>query len=281
MLALTKIKKDMEFNRNFSSLLDVLKAIAASQFQTLEKKLKIFPQFDPILQSYFDSIDPNDWHHPFLELRPGPLAVVAVTSDQGLLGGMNLRVVTTAVNRMQSKKDELIVVGERGQNYARDLLGHFTAFPGIRDDQRGAQAAELRNYLFRKAQEGKITGVLAVYPRALTLIHHRVDTVTLLPFSMEQKPVSEPVPFQSIIFESSVDSLLEYLIFLSVGQKLSEIFGLSRLAELAARYTHLEEGSQRITELNQKLKLRYFRLRHEVIDQSMRELSSARALYAR
>lgn len=280
MLAVTKIKKDMEFNRNFSSLLDVLKAIAASQFQALEKKLKIFPEFDPILESFFEIID-RESRHPFLETRPGPLTVVAVTSDQGLLGGMNLRVVTTAVNMMQSKKDELIVVGERGQNYARDLSGHFTAFPGIRDDQQGAQAAALRNYLFQKAHEGKVTAIRVVHPHARTLVHHRVDTVTLLPFSVDEKQRPEQVPPQTVIFESSVSSILEYLIFLAIGRKLSEIFSLSRLAELAARYTHLEEGSQKVQELNQKLKLRYFRLRHEAVDQSMRELFSARALYAR
>jgi F0F1-type ATP synthase gamma subunit len=55
---------------------------------------------------------------------------------------------------------------------------------------------------------------------------------------------------------------------------------MSRLAEMGARFTHLEEATQKIQELNQKLRLQYFKFRHEVIDQNMRELFAARALYA-
>lgn len=281
MLAITKIKKDMEFNRNFSSLAEALKVLAISQFQALEKKLTVFAAFDPILQSFLGMIPTEEWRHPFLETRPGPAALVAVTSDQGLLGGLNLRVVTAAVNLMQSKKDALIVVGERGQSYARDLWGNFTAFPGIQDEQREAQATALRNYLFHKAQEEKITSVRIVYPRALSLVHHRIEVAPLLPFSMDPGPAPEASSFQSVILESPAEALLGYLIFLSAGRKINEIFGLSRLAELAARYSHMEEASQRIQELNQRLRLRYFRLRHETIDQSMREIFSARATHAK
>ena len=80
----------------------------------------------------------------------------------------------------------------------------------------------------------------------------------------------------NVILESSFGSMVEYLAFLLIGRKLGDIFGLSRLAEVGARYVHLEGSGQRLEEMTKKLKLKYFRLRHEVIDQSMRELFSAR-----
>ncbi|MBN3039091.1 MAG: F0F1 ATP synthase subunit gamma, partial [Candidatus Omnitrophica bacterium] len=73
---------------------------------------------------------------------------------------------------------------------------------------------------------------------------------------------------------------IEYLIYLLLGQKLYEIFGWSRLAELAARFVHLEESTQKLKELNEKLKLEYFRIRHELVDRNMRELFAARALFS-
>ena len=75
-------------------------------------------------------------------------------------------------------------------------------------------------------------------------------------------------------------ALAEYLIYLLFGQKLFEILQFSRLAEFAARTVHLEESSEKIKTIDDKLQLKYFRARHEVIDQQMRELFSARALYA-
>jgi len=59
-----------------------------------------------------------------------------------------------------------------------------------------------------------------------------------------------------------------------------EIFGLSRLAEFAARFVHLEESSQKLKDMDGKLQQEYFRVRHELIDRNMRELFSARLLYA-
>jgi F0F1-type ATP synthase gamma subunit len=69
------------------------------------------------------------------------------------------------------------------------------------------------------------------------------------------------------------------LLYLFIGQKIYEILGLSRLAEYAARYIHLEESTDKITEDIKKLKLKYFKIRHEIIDQQMRELSAAKAIF--
>jgi len=53
----------------------------------------------------------------------------------------------------------------------------------------------------------------------------------------------------------------------------------AKLAELAARFMHLEESSHRLEEVDKKLKLKYFRTRHELTDMSMREIFSARMIH--
>src|SRR3989338_1936816 len=282
MQILGKVKKDIEFNKNFRSLLEVLKSIAVSQFHFLEKELKVFEKYEQVVLDFFASVDISQMEHPFLKPGDRPRTVVAVTSDQGLLGGLNMRVVSTAVSLMQSEREELVVIGDRGRIYARDKRVSFTAFPGIRDEVQQAQAMELRNYLFKRAIEGKIGALAVVYPRALSLVNQRVEMVKLLPYSKDQATSEEGprVHFSQMILESTPEGVLEYLVYLLIGHKLKEVFSRSRLAELAARYMHLEESSQKIQDLTKSLKLKYFRLRHEMIDQSMRELFSARSIYA-
>ena len=56
---------------------------------------------------------------------------------------------------------------------------------------------------------------------------------------------------------------------------------MSRLAELAARSVHLEGSTQELQRRGKKLHQQYFRRRHEVIDNSMRELFAARSLYGK
>ena len=71
-----------------------------------------------------------------------------------------------------------------------------------------------------------------------------------------------------------------YLVYLLMAQRLFEILQFARLAEYAARTTHLEESSDKIKEIDKKLQLKYFRARHEIIDQQMRELFTVRSLYS-
>jgi len=324
MLALTKVKKEIEFNQDFRSLIEVLKSMAVAQFHVLEKKLWLYQEFDQVLDEFFQSLDLKTLQHRFLVSGTGdsPGVVVAVTSDQGLLGGLNLRVVTTAmgflqtapgeidfegkaseatpigeenaagginlqiVNKaahsMRSERDELVVVGERGQIYARERRIPFTSFPGIQDEKQEEQVKTLQHYLFKRLMEGHSGALRIVHPQSLSLVNQRIEEIPILPYS---KPLKEGKPslagdLSEMLLESSRGKMLEYLTFVLIGHKLKQVFSLSRIAELGARYLHLEESSQRIQEMNQKLKLRYFRLRHEIIDQSIRELFSARSLYA-
>lgn len=323
MLALTKVKKEIEFNQDFRSLIEVLKAMAVAQFHVLEKKLRLYQEFDQILDEFFQSLDLKTLRHRFLDPDNSPGAVLAVTSDQGLLGGLNLRVVTTAMGFLQSApgeidfkeeetseatsqaeenatgginlqvmdkavhflksgRDELIIVGERGQIYARERQILFTSFPGIQDEKQEEQVRTLQLYLFKRVMEGRSGALRIVYPKSLSLVNQRIEEIPILPYSKDfREEKSSPLgDLSEMLLESSRGKMLEYLAFVLIGHKLKQVFSLSRIAELGARYLHLEESSQRIQEMNQKLKLRYFRLRHEIIDQSIRELFSARSLYA-
>ena len=280
MLELTKVKKNIEFNERFKSVLEVMKTIAVSQFHMLERKLNIFEPFDNRLQDFFDSIDTNQISHPFLEGGDEGKAVVAITSDQGLLGGLNTRVVSSAIDLIRPSRDHLIIVGEQGKTFARNGKIPFTAFPGIQDFERHRQALAVRNYLFDKIQTRKFKGIQVVFPHALSLVNQRIEVATLLPLPRETSAAAADINLSETILESSLTHMLEFLAYLRVGLRLDDIFGMSRVAEMAARYMRLEESTQKIQEMNRKLKLQYFRLRHASIDQSMRELFSARALYA-
>ena len=80
-----------------------------------------------------------------------------------------------------------------------------------------------------------------------------------------------------MILESTPEAIIEYLVYLWIGQKIFEVFGMSRLAEVAARFMHAEDSSVRIREINSQLRLEYVRAHHEMVDQQMRELFAARA----
>lgn len=284
MPAATHIKKTIDFNRGFRALLEVLKLVAVSEYHALERKLKTFEELQEVFAEFFSCIDVEGIDHPFTNPRGKPPAVVAVTSDAGLLGGINNQVVTRAIEMVrETGGGPLVIVGERGTPYAQDANVPYKFFPGVVDARRFEQACDLRDALVEMLISGKAGGLRIVYPRAHSFVVHRVEVVTLLPF---KQPVAADAPVKTIpapagkddefIFESEAAKVAEYLIFILIAQRIYEIFGLSRVCEQAARYLHLEESCNKILEMNKKLLLVYFKRRHEVIDANMRELFSAR-----
>lgn len=287
MLPAIHIKRTIDFNKGFRSLLEVLKLVAVSEYHNLEHKLRTFERLQSVLGEFFRCIDTAKINHPFLNPGGRPTAVLAVTSDAGLLGGINMQVVSKAVNLVHETQGRLIVIGERGVVYALDSGLPFTHFPGIIDNQRYAQACEIRDYLTQKVMSGEYGGLKVVYPRAHSFVIHRVEVETFIPFALPEgtevakTSADTHEASKEIIFESTPSEVIEYLAYIIFGQRLYEIFGFSRVCEQAARYLHLEESCNKISEMNKKLLLQYFRRRHEIIDSNMRELFSARSIYAK
>ncbi|MBU1913272.1 MAG: F0F1 ATP synthase subunit gamma [Candidatus Omnitrophica bacterium] len=280
MKTLSNIKKDMEFNNGLSSLVETLKTISVAQFRALEQKIKAYKKFDETFEFFLKFIDLTKINHPFLKPSNKLQIVIAVTSDSGLLGGLNMMVVNIAIQQLKQIPGKLVIVGERGKVYAREANTPFTAFSGIKDEERYIQAIQLRNYVLGKVYENSVGYLKVVYSHPVSLTVQEVRVVSFLPFSEKPKDTKAAKEiFSEVIFESDPGDIVEYLLYLYMGQKLYEIFGLSRLAEFAARFMHLEESSQRLKDMDKKVRLEYFRVRHELIDRNMRELFSARLLF--
>ena len=292
MQAISIIKKDREFYKNLGVLVEALKGIAISQFQALEKKIVSFEEFMRILDGFFDPLDLISIQHPFVDPHDAPSGIVAVTSDAGLLGGLNHRVMTAAVGNMKDPRSKLIVIGLQGQKIAQGYKIPCKTFTGITDENRYLMAMEIRDYVVNEVLDRHIGTVKVIHPVAISLKIQQVGELNLLPFLEWKKSASSAVskeiadqsrPAESygsdILLETLPSDLIEYLTIVGLGQKFFDILQLSRLAELAARTIHLEESSQKVKEIDKKLQLQYFRARHEIIDQQMRELFTARSLY--
>jgi ATP synthase F1 gamma subunit len=282
MKVLAEVKKDMEFNKSLHSIIGVLKSIAVSEFHVLEQKIKTFEKYSSTLESFFNLINLEYVRHPFIHPGKKPTGVVAVTSDQGLLGGLNNQVMNAAVNILADNPGKLIVVGERGELFVREYNISSVVFPGIKDEQRYVQAMQLRTYILNEVIAGNLGAIKIIYPKPVSFTVQRVVMLEFLPYQPSGRKDLTPEDFAWLhtIWESYPIDLIDYLIYLLLGQKLYEIFGWSRLAELAARFVHLEESTHKLEDLNKKLRLEYFRIRHELVDRNMRELFAARSLFS-
>jgi len=283
MLPAIHLKKNIDFNKGFRSLLEVLKLVAVSEYHNLENRFRTNERLTTLLGEFFEAVDLSAIDHPFLNPKGQP-CIVAVTSDAGLLGGMNNNVVQKAIDITRQTNGRLLVIGERGLPYVQEANLPYISYPGIVDSKRYSQALEIRDFILEKVLKNEFGPVHVVYPRAHSFTMHRTEAVTLVPFQAlkKEKPAmtGHRRPSAGVILESAPADVAEYLVSIVVAQRMFEIFGYARICEQAARYLHLEESCNKIQEMNKKLYLQYFRRRHEIIDANMRDLFASRALYA-
>jgi ATP synthase F1 gamma subunit len=281
MKLLSQIKKDLDFNLNLYNLIEVLKEIAIAQYRILEKKIRTFEDVFAALGDIFTLMQSSTIEHPLLRTAGRQPGVVALTSDAGLLGGLNMGVMTQAIKEAEKSRAKLIIIGEKGQMYAQESGLPFVIFKGVKDETRFAQAQELRNYILDEELNLRLGDLKIVYPVALSIVSQQVKTLQLFPFTKPEQfrqPVAQSAALD-VVMESRPEDILQYWIYLYLGQKFYQIFGLARLAELSARFAHLETSKTKIEQLNKELKLQYFRQRHEMIDKNMRELFAARLVF--
>jgi F-type H+-transporting ATPase subunit gamma len=278
MIPIAQLKGDMEFYKSLGSLIEVLKLIAAAQYQILEKKITTYGLYLDALSDVFGWLDMQHVKHPFVTKNNNPETIIAVTTDAGLLGGLNSLVMDKALEHVSGDTNRIVIIGRRGQLYIEKREMIYANFPGVDDDKRLQQALKLRDYIIENVLKGKFGKVTIVFPRALSFTVQRIEALQIFPFVAQPKQKLNNLQLSDIILESKFEDIVEYMIYLWLGQKIFEIFGMARLAEQAARFMHLEKCTDRIQDLDKKLRFQYFRAKHEIIDQNMRELFAARLL---
>lgn len=276
-----KLKKDLELNIELTELLDVLKGIASSEFRILEKRKERFAKFIDAFEGFFQMIDFSSVEHPFAKGK-GNLGIIMITSDEGFMGGLNTRVINTALSCAGAEKGELIIVGVRGASYLKGLGRKFTGFPGVTSEERYEAALKLKDYIMKEGLAGKFGRLILVYPKPISFTVQKVETIKILPCGeLFEKREKVAQVAEHIIMESSLSSMIEYLVGTWITQKLFGVFEDSKLAEFSAKTVHLEGSHQVLLQKSKQLRSQYFRSHHDLVDKGMRETFSAQIMRRR
>ena len=278
MESLKKLKEELQFNIELTELLDILKGIAVAQYWSLENKKDRFETFLKAFEEFFDIFDFNFVDHPMAK-GGGNLGLIVITTNEGFMGGLNNRIIDTALMNEGAQSAELIVVGDRGAAYLKAMGRSCKEFPGIDPDFFYELAVDLKNYIIEQSLSGKIGRLKLFYPQSISFMVHKIQEVTLLPcHELFEKAGQGKEPPSEVIVESAMGDLIEYLVESWILQQLFHILEDSKLAEYSARTIHLEESYQVSLEQHKGIKNRYFRNNREIIDRGLRDMFSAQII---
>ena len=276
MIPIGRLKQNLQFNKNFGDLVEVMKLTATLQFNQFRLKKEPTEDFLHLLEDVFGVLLSLKEKNDLLISRDAlPALFILISSEEGFLGELNF-LLTSRLLGARRPQYEIACVGAQGANYLRDIRLDFSFFdsPGEKFDP--GQLSKLSGFIAEKYLKRQVGAVFVVYPRFMSITLQQAELEGLLPLPKDFSAHSAAIP--QLLVEPDIESVIEGWVRSWLGFKLFQIFWSSRLAELAARIMHLEGSVQEMTKLNNHLRMEYFKYLHGLSDRSIRELTAARLL---
>ncbi len=219
----------------------------------------------------------SEFQHPLLARRPEQhVGVLLVTSDRGLCGGLNVRLLHRVIADMQARSvqgigSELAIFGKRGIRFFKRWGGRVVATTeGLGDEPPLATLVGNTKAMIDRYADGEIDRLYLAYNRFENMLAQHPAVIQLLP--AEPATVAETRELWDYIYEPEsielVDDVLRRNIEVQVYQAVLE----NRASEMAARAVAMHRAAESAQEMIESLTLLYHKQRQAAITQELEEI---------
>ena len=211
--------------------------------------------------------------HPLLEKREASAhALVLMTPDRGLCGGLNTNLIRLAGSYVMSHPNtKLVCVGRKGFDFFRrargEIIGEFTKlgdYPSY-DDVRPISRLVMDAYT-----SGEVDRVTIVYPAFVNTVLQRPEAQALLPATPPQDADVKAVDY---IYEPGAARVLEHLMPRYVEIQVYRAVLELAASEQSARMVAMRNATDAAQELIQELTLLRNKVRQEQITKELLDIT--------
>lgn len=208
----------------------------------------------------------SDMLHPLLQERPnGRPAVVLITPDRGLTGGLVLNIIRTSVREAQAQVGgdaQWVALGKKGRDFLSrhaDLVAEFTPVP---DNPSVLDITPLVRLVIDGFLGDEFSSVHLGYADFISVSKQKPVLVPLLPVRIPEDlpPMKSEFDFEPSP-EAVLDEILPRLVELQVYQALLE----AQASEHSARMVAMRNATDAAGELVGELTLSYNKARQTAI----------------
>jgi F-type H+-transporting ATPase subunit gamma len=207
--------------------------------------------------------------------RDKPNAFLVLTSEGGLSGDIDQRIVQTVMQNFDPATTDLIVIGAHGatqfvQNHIK--IKRYFRLPDV------DQAIDVSPIIDQMIGYKQPTVWFQRYVSLSVQEVGRIDLigrVRALGTDAQNAKQGEIISPREYLFEPSVDDVVRYLESVMMEIALSQVILESRLAQYASRFTAMSSAKKRAKELQTLLVMNYNRARRGEADDRIKEIVNA------
>ena len=279
-----EIKTQIASIGNTQKITSAMEKVAVSKMKkTQEKMLKGRPYRDRMLEviSHLTNGQPEYKPTYMAEREPKKVAIIVVSSDKGLCGGLNanlLREVTQFAAKEAQLGQEISysLIGTKAQSFFRSYGGNVvTATEKLGEDPSIEQLVGSMKILLDSFAEGEIDKVYLASNKFVNTMTQQPEVTQLLPLKKIEEQTEEEVdgPRWDYIYEPDdsralLDALMERYIESLLYQAVIENIACEQAAKMVA----MKSATDNAGELIEELQLVYNNARQAAITQEISEI---------
>jgi F-type H+-transporting ATPase subunit gamma len=272
-----KVRRRIRGVQNIAKITRAMEMIAASRMRKAQERgLQGRPYAEKIEQVIADlaALPETGTKHPLLQKRDvKKIAVVHITPDRGLCGGLNANLNRQLANFILQQKVpvEVVAVGRKGRDFSvRNACSLCAEFTQLSDQPAFLDTLPISKIIIDEFSAGVIDIVCVSYASFVSTLVQKPVMKQLLPMQPATIPGGQNVEY---IYEPSAEAVLGSLLPRFVEMEIYHAILESIASEQSARMVAMRNATDSANELIGDLTLLYNKARQESITRELLDIT--------
>ncbi len=270
MSRLLDTQKELEQVSTIRDITAIFEAIASLRIAQIKDRVITSTKFFNEMWEIYVQLQKGEKHNiGSRATQKGSIALVIVTSDGGLIGDIDERIIHLLLKDERLSNADIFVVGGHGST----LLGqkHLTAkqvftFPDVDKDFDVSPIAQVLSH-YESA-----TVFFQTYASLTRQGVAQMDLFSAVVAKGQNTKVEEVISSADYIFEPSIGEILKYMENTMLEVALAEMLLESRLAQYASRFNAMSSAKNKAKDMKSELTMDVHRIKRSISDERTKEI---------
>jgi F-type H+-transporting ATPase subunit gamma len=289
MANIRTIKRRIRSVENVAKITNALQLVAASKMRRAQQRaLQARPYSDKLREvlaklgsvAQQPGVDVESLHPLLQEREPNKVAVLHITPDRGLAGGLPSNLNRSAGNFLVNQPGEraVIAVGKKGRDFfvraGTPILAEFTQ---LGDYPTATDTSPIARIVMEDYIHGIVDVVYISYPLFVSTTVQRPVVRRILPIEPPKDHELEAGPQVDYIYEPDPREVLEQLLPRYVEMQIYDAVLESAASEQSARVVAMRNATDSANDIKRELTLTYNKARQEQITKELLDITGGAA----
>lgn len=288
MASTRDIRRRIKSVKNTSQITKAMQMVAASKMRKAQQAALAGRPYAQLMNKVLAEVTHHagDFSHPLMEKREvRRKAVIIVSSDKGLCGGLNSNLYREAM-KVDSANAVWIAAGRKGSQFVartkRKLAAEFT----YKDTPQFTDARAISRFAVEMFTKGEVDQVEVIFTNFINTLSQKPEIRTFLPVGeitmvaadfhgeISNTTVSKTEELE-FLFEPTAERVFESLLPHYLNFQMYQYLVEAKASEHSARMVAMKNATDNAGQIIKALTLQYNKLRQSNITKELLEISSA------